>query len=125
MNLLVRSAMGCYLILSIVACTMQQVSYQMDIEPILNDKCIKCHTPPDGIGYKATGLKMYSYEALMNGTIYGPVVLAGDSQRSIINKLVEGRSGKLREMLHQESRALSKEEVMLLKLWVDQGALHN
>ena len=125
MSLFVRSVMVCYLIPSIVGCTMQQVSYRMDIEPILNDKCIMCHTPPNGIGYKATGLNMYSYESLINGTIYGPVVLAGDSQRSIINKLVEGRSGKLRETMHKESKALSKEEVMLLKLWVDQGALHN
>ena len=61
----------------------------------------------------------------MNGTIYGPVVLSGDSQKSIINMLVEGRTGKLQQIMHDEGMVLSKEEVMLLKLWVDQGALHN
>jgi len=109
----------------IAACTTHQVSYQMDIDPILNDKCITCHTAPNGIGYKATGLKLHSYESLMNGTIYGPVVLAGDSQRSIINMLVEGRAGKLQQIMHDEDKALSNEEIMLLKRWVDQGALHN
>lgn len=109
----------------IAACTMQQVSYRVDIEPMLNDKCIICHTPPNGIGYKATGLKLLSYESLMSGTIYGPVVLAGDSQRSIINKLVEGRAGKLQKIMHDKGKTVSNEEVMLLKLWVDQGALHN
>ncbi len=111
--------------LFIASCSMQQVSYQMDIKPILNDKCIVCHSSPDGIGYKATGLRFASYESLMTGTFYGPVVLAGDSQRSIINKLVEGRAGKFQQVMHDKSNVLSHDEIMLLKLWVDQGALHN
>lgn len=108
-----------------IACTNQLVSYSQDIEPILKDKCIKCHTPPDGIGYKKTGLKMTSYNSLMEGTIYGPVIHAGDSRRSIINMLIEGRAGKLQQILHDDGTTLSKEEIMLLKQWVDQGALHN
>jgi len=124
MNVLIRIAPG-FVILFITACTMQKVSYKVDIEPILNDKCISCHTPPNGIGYKATGLKLFSYESLMKGTMYGPVVLAGDSQRSIINMLVEGRAGKLQQIMHKEGKVLSAEEIMLLKGWVDQGALHN
>ena len=124
MNFRVRNAIG-FVILFIAACTMQPVSYQVDIEPILHDKCVTCHTPPNGIGYKATGLKLFSYESLMKGTMYGPVVLAGDSQRSIINMLVEGRAGKLQKLMHEEASVLSNEEVLLLKRWVDQGALHN
>lgn len=61
----------------------------------------------------------------MNGTIYGPVIIAGDSQRSIINMLVEGRAGKLRQIMHDEGKTLSYDEIMLLKQWVDQGASHN
>lgn len=124
MIFLTRCAFG-FVIPFIAACTMLQVSYQTDIEPILKNKCITCHTPPNGIGYKATGLKLLSYESLMNGTIYGPVVLAGDSQKSIINMLVEGRTGKLQQIMHDEGKVLSNEEVMLFKRWVDQGALHN
>jgi len=124
MNVRIRNAHG-FVIPFIAACTLQKVSYQVDIEPILNDKCIMCHTPPNGIGYKATGLKLFSYNSLMKGTMYGPVVLAGDSQRSIINMLVEGRAGKLQQIMHKEGTALSTEEVILLKRWVDQGALHN
>lgn len=124
MNFRIRNAIG-FVIPFIAACTMQQVSYQVDIKPILNDKCITCHTPPNGIGYKATGLKLFSYKSLMKGTMYGPVVLAGDSQRSIINMLVEGRAGKLQQTMHKEGKVLSTEEVMLFKRWVDQGALHN
>ena len=114
-----------FFILGIVACTTQQVSYQLDIEPILNDKCIKCHTAPNGIGYKKTGLKMVSYASLMKGTAYGSVIVPGDSQTSIINMMVEGRVGNLLKIMHTEGKALNSEEIMLLKLWVDQGALHN
>ena len=109
----------------VIACSTQQVSYRDNIEPILNSKCIRCHTPPDGIGYQKTGLKMGSYESLMKGTIYGPVILAGDSQRSILNMMAEGRAGKLRQILHDQDIALSDDEIMQLKLWVDQGAPNN
>lgn len=114
-----------FLILSIIACTTQQVSYQLDIEPILSNKCIKCHTPPNGIGYKKTGLMMISYESLMKGTAYGPVIVPGDSQTSIINMMAEGRIDNLRKIMHTEEKTLNNEEIMLLNLWVNQGALHN
>ena len=120
-----RLLLVCILIPFILVCATQQVSYKDDIEPIINEKCLQCHLPPDGIGYQKTGLKMGSYEALMEGTIYGPVVMAGDSQRSILNMMAEGRAGKLRQMMHDKDIALSDEEIMQLKLWVDQGAQNN
>ena len=124
MNTLSKSTICC-VTPAIVACITLQVSYRQDIEPILNDKCTQCHTSPDGIGYKKTGLKIVSYKSLMAGTIYGAVVLPGDSQRSIMNKLIEGRAGKLRKDMHAKGKALSHEEIKLFRLWVDQGALYN
>ena len=106
-------------------CATQQVSYQEDVVPILENRCAKCHTPPDGAGYKATGLSMVSYDALMQGTFYGPVIYAGDSRRSILNMLVEGRAGKMQRMPHKEEEALSENQIETLKNWVNQGALDN
>jgi hypothetical protein len=68
---------------------------------------------------------MDSYDSLMQGTIYGPVILAGDSRRSILNKLIEGRAGKMKKNLHGEEKAITSEEIEILKIWVDQGALNN
>ena len=79
---------------------------------------------PQGYGYRVTGLEMDSYDSLMLGTIYGPVILAGDSRRSIFNKLVEGRAGQMQQNLHGEE-AINSEEIEILKTWVDQGALDN
>lgn len=106
------------------ACANQQVSYKRDITPILDKRCNGCHIAPQGYGYLVTGLEMDSYDSLMQGTIYGPVILAGDSRRSIFNKLAEGRAGKMQQKLHGEE-AISNEEIEALKIWVDQGALNN
>ncbi len=105
--------------------TQRVVSFQDDIDPILNEKCLQCHTPPDGAGYVQTGLDMETYDALMKGTIFGTVIIPGDSKRSVINKLTEGRAGELMRMPHGDAAKLTKEEVELLNLWVNQGALNN
>ncbi len=68
---------------------------------------------------------MASYKALMNGTIYGPVIVPGDSRRSILNKLVEGRAGNYKRMAHNNKDALTEEEIEVFKLWVDQDAKNN
>ena len=109
----------------IAGCVTQQVSYQDDVVPILEDRCVKCHVSPDGAGYKATGLEMNSYDSLMLGTDYGPVIIAGDSRRSIFNMLVEGRAGQLQRMPHNEDECLSSKQIETLKNWVNQGADNN
>ncbi len=105
--------------------TQRVVSFQNDIDPILTDKCLQCHVPPNGAGYVQTGLNMESYDTLMKGSMFGTVIIAGDSKRSVINKLAEGRAGELMRMPHGDAKKLAAEEVEFLKLWVNQGALNN
>lgn len=113
-------------ILSASSCSTQQViSFQNDIDPILSEKCLRCHKPPDGIGYIRTGLDMETYDTLMKGTIFGTVIVPGDSKRSVINKLTEGRAGELMKMPHGDANKLTMDEIKLLQLWVNQGALNN
>jgi len=114
------------LLLLISGCaTQREISFQSDIDPILHDKCQQCHVPPNGIGYVKTGLNMQSYDTLMQGTLFGKVIIPGDSKRSVINKLVEGRAGESMRMPHGEAKKLTAEEVEDFRLWVDQGALNN
>lgn len=107
------------------ACAYQQVSYEHDITPIFARNCNGCHMAPNGYGYRVTGLKMDSYDSIIQGTIYGPIIVAGDSRRSILNKLVEGRAGSKQSNSHGDEEGISSEEIELLKTWVDQGALNN
>ena len=113
-------------LLILSACTIGPVvAFQGDINPILQKKCKRCHVPPYGTGYIQTGLNMESYDTLMHGTVFGKVIIPGDSKRSILNKLVEGRAGAMAKMPHGEEETLTAEEVEFLKLWVNQGALNN
>lgn len=98
------------------------IVYRDDIAPLLERKCYQCHLPPDGEGYLKAGLSMQSYESLMAGTFYGEVIIPGDSKRSILNKLVEGRAGKSMLMPHDSNSSLTDEEIEALRLWVEQGA---
>ena len=118
------------LIISLLAflptCTHQQISYKKDVDPILTSSCNGCHAAPYGYGYKLIGLRMGSYDALLEGTIYGPIIIPGDSRRSILNKLVEGRTGNMQILLHDNGyENISEKEIEILKIWVDQGALNN
>ena len=58
------------------------VSFAKDVQPVLNARCGACHVPGQP-GYEASGLSTASYEALMKGTKFGPVVVAGDALSSI------------------------------------------
>ena len=64
---------------------------------------------------------MESYESLMEGTIYGPVIVPGDSRHSILNMLVEERVDSSIRTPHP----LTPKEIKTLRLWVDQGAKNN
>ena len=68
---------------------------------------------------------MDSYDALIQGSVYGPIIVAGDSQRSILNMLVEGRAGNVRRNLHNNGKVLTDDEIQAFKMWVEQGALNN
>jgi uncharacterized membrane protein len=113
------------LVIMLTSCATHKVSYQHDIAPVLESRCVKCHSSPDGSGYRATGLELDSYDGVIKGTIYGPIVIAGDSRRSILNMMVEGRAGRRECMPEQSQQSLSDEQIGLLNDWVKQGAMKN
>jgi uncharacterized membrane protein len=120
------TAMRAFLLVFLAGCASQpRVSFQKDVYPILEDNCLACHTPPQGKGYLKTHLNMQSYETLMRGTVYGQVVLPGDSRHSILNMLVEGRAEASMRMPHERDEPLTPQEIEVLRLWVEQGAQNN
>ena len=105
--------------------TTPQISYQRDVQPIFVAKCTDCHTPPYGEGYRQTGLDLGSYTSLMKGSIYGPVVVPGNSKTSPLNMLVEGRAGDLAREMKNRHMPMTEHEIEVLQLWVEQGAPDN
>lgn len=101
-----------------------QVSFSKDIQPILQQHCLECHDT-GGEGALASGLNLSSYENVMHGTKFGPILKAGDSLSSTIIILVEGRADASINMPHGNRPPLSKDQTQTLRQWIDQGALNN
>lgn len=116
--------LGSTLLMSCAQEDQQRVSFKQDVYPLLQKYCVSCHVPPDGEGLKKSGLNMESYKKLMDGTNHGPVIIPGESINSSLNRMVEGRVDPSIKMPHGDKQ-LTKEEIALLKRWVDQGAKNN
>jgi len=94
----------------------EPVRYTQDIEPILVNKCMFCHSGP----VKEAKLDMANYETLMKGGKSGPPIIAGKFAESLLIK----RAGKTEKpfMPPKSEEPLTPEELALIKLWIDQGA---
>ena len=101
----------------------EDVSYELDVKPILESRCVSCHRP-GGEGYKTSGLDLSTYEGLMKGTKHGPIVVPGEPLTSNLNVLVEGRAAKELQMPHGQ-RPLLKAQQKIIHDWVAQGAKDN
>lgn len=98
-----------------------RASFKEDVMPILHYRCLGCHRS-GGSGVAYSGLNMETYEGLMQGTRFGPVVIPGNAMVSNLNVLVEGRAGI--RMPHNRKR-LNPCEIQTLRNWVNQGAKNN
>lgn len=98
--------------------------FKNEVTPILELYCLECHLP-GGIGFEKSGLDMRSYESLMKGTKFGPVIVPGDSFTSNLMVLMEGRSKYGTHMPYVEKRNLSKWEKHLVRAWINRGAKNN
>jgi Planctomycete cytochrome C len=118
------------LITAVIACVSlpvfahDEVSFKSDIRPLLNDYCLSCHVP-GGKGFEKSGLDMRSYQSLMKGTQFGPVIKPKDSFGSTLIMLVEGRADPALSMPFGIKGGLSKDKIALLSKWIDQGAKDN
>ena len=97
------------------------VTYDADIKPLVEKSCLKCHS-----GEKPKGkYSLESKEKLLKGGPDGAPVVVGDSSKSAlvhyISDLVEDS-----EMPPKDKRekypALTKEQIGLVRAWIDQGA---
>lgn len=120
---LLQSCAASICALLLAACGEKVVSFKADIQPILAQSCLECHST-GGTGYEKSGLLMSSYEDLMKGTRFGAIVKPGDSLTSALIMLVEGRADPSIRMPHHKE-PLSKDQIGLLHSWVEQGAKNN
>ncbi len=109
---------------SVPAVAQKEVSYKADVRPLLADYCMSCHAP-GGKGYESSGLDLRSYQSLMAGTKFGPVIKPGDSLGSTLITLIEGHAHPGVNMPFGIKGSLTPDKIAVLKRWVDQGAKNN
>jgi len=109
----------------------KQVSFKDDVTPILVSNCLLCHV--GGEGSEKSGFSLQSYDSLMKGTKFGPVIVPGDGESSTLYRLIAQKVEPEIQMPphHDESLAvgrldpLTPEQVETIKMWIDQGAKNN
>lgn len=119
-------ALGAWLAIGLpisAAAAMEAVSFKTQVAPILHNNCLECHKP-GAAGYEASGLDMESYESLMKGTKYGPIIVPGSAMTSNFNVLVEGRADRSIQMPYHGQK-LGAVLIDILRRWVDEGARNN
>ncbi|MCU7905935.1 MAG: hypothetical protein KZQ76_08755 [Candidatus Thiodiazotropha sp. (ex Epidulcina cf. delphinae)] len=99
------------------------VYFKSDIKPLIDKYCAECHLQ-GGAGTEASGFLTDSYDNLMKGTRFGPVVVAGDPLSSSFYRLVAGKVAPSIRMPHGKD-ALSDEEIAKIEHWITQGAKNN
>lgn len=107
----------------LTACSPRNVSFNNDVQPILKQRCLECHVSGQ-IGYEKSGFDVSSYDTVMKGGKFGPLVKPGDAFTSAFNMLVEGRVHSSIRMPYGREK-LNKREIEILKVWVKEGAKNN
>jgi len=114
-----------------VGCSLP-VSFNKDIKPILVANCLECH---DGIGEgsAASEFNVKTYESIMKGTKYGPVIIPGSSASSSLYRMIAHKVDEKIQMPPHHNEALSEgrgdalteRQIEYIEKWIDQGAKNN
>ena len=101
----------------------EKVDFAKQIKPLLERSCVACHGPDK----QRSNFRLDSREAMLRGGNTGSaVVVPGKSAQSVLLDYVSGRVEGM-EMPPMPKRdkfaAFTKEEVELVRAWIEQGAV--
>ena len=109
----------------LLGCGKKSISYQEQIQPILNNRCVKCHGGESQYGK----VVLTSYEALMNSRSASGkdvLVIPGSPNESRLYNLSGTNQAHFRMPPDtSDVTPLPKEELELLHKWILQGAKNN
>jgi len=93
------------------------VTYATDIKPIFDVSCGKCH----GAQRPSGGIVLTSIEGVLKGGKDGKILTVGDSTKGSLVKSV-AHIGDPQSFMPKRAKALTAEQVGLIRAWIDQGA---
>lgn len=95
-------------------------SYSKDIQPIFNYYCVRCHGPERA----ENGLRLDSYQGVMTGTQYGPVITPGSPEVSTLYYTVS-QPASPQVAMPQDAHRLSPNRILNMKYWIEGSAKDN
>lgn len=102
----------------------EQMSFKDDVLPIFKLYCVSCHSAPNGEGYKVSGLDLTTYQSVMKGTKYGPMIVPGNADYSNLMWLLDWKASPQLRMPHGKKQ-LPVGERNIIRTWINQGAKDN
>lgn len=94
------------------------VSFALDIQPILTLECATCHNPSEAEPDLREG---FAYESLMN--LEEGAIVPGNAEGSELVEMLEWAEGSNNPM--PPAGRMSPLKIALIKKWIDEGALDN
>lgn len=115
---LARSLSLVLIVLSISAACAEEarVDYSQQIKPILAARCVSCH----GAKKQQVGLRVDFGRGMLDGGDSGPVIVAGDSAKSLLVHAITGTEGA--SQMPPDGESLAAADIDLIRKWIDQGA---
>ncbi len=101
----------------------EQISFKEDVLPIFRGRCVSCHSAGQQ-GTEQSGLDLTSYEGVMKGTKFGPMVVPKDPDGSNLVRLLDWRASPELRMPHGKKK-LSTCDRDTIRTWIRQGAKDN
>lgn len=105
------------------ACAADTTSFAEDVFPIFKGRCVGCHAPGQE-GVEKSGLDLTTYEGLMKGTKFGPMVIPKDPDSSNLVWLLDWR-GSLQTRMPHGKKKLSTCDRNAIRSWIREGAKNN
>ena len=91
------------------------VSFERDIQPILQNSCLKCH----GEAMQLSKLDLRSLETALKGGDHGASIIPGKADQSPLYRRIAGLE---RPAMPMDGSKLTADQIVAVKTWIDQGA---
>jgi hypothetical protein len=109
--------------------SVKEVSFKDDVFPVFQERCMTCHAPGSP-GCVVSGFSVATYDSLMKGTKFGPMIIPGSSADSNLLRLVKHQADPSIAMPRsltagKPSEWLKPDQINLIETWINQGAKNN
>ena len=121
LRLVVFSFLACWcLASSTLAAEPVPVSFTRQIQPLFADRCFACHGPDEQT--READLRLDLRASVFDRDSESPLIVPGDSGKSQLFERISSHDPDLQMPPPSATRQLKKNEIDLIRRWIDQGA---